>query len=43
MKVAAVLFRISSLQRFFSSLSEACWAFTAAVNTSSYCFIFPRI
>ena len=27
------------MQRFFSSLSEACWALIAAVNTSSSCFI----
>ena len=43
MKVAAVLFRISSLQHIFSSLSEACLALTVAVNTSSSCFISPII
>jgi len=43
MKVAAVLFCISSLQHFVSSFSEAWWALTAAVYTSSSCFISPRI
>jgi len=43
MKIAAVPFHTSSLQHFFSSLSEACWALTVVVNTSSSCFISPRI
>jgi hypothetical protein len=42
MKVAAVLFCISSLEPFFSSLSEACWALSAAVNTSSSDKFKPR-
>ena len=40
---SSLLFRISSLQRIFSSLFEACWALTVAVNTSNSCFISPRI
>jgi hypothetical protein len=43
MKVAAVLFCISSLQPFLSSLAEAYWALIATINTSSSSFISPRI
>ena len=43
MKVVAVQFRISSLQCIFSSRSDACWALTVAMNTSSSCFISPII
>ena len=31
------------IARFFSSFSKACWALNAVVNTSSSCFISPRI
>jgi hypothetical protein len=43
LKIAALLFCLSSLQRFCSSLSETYWALTNVVNTLSFCCISPRI